>query len=359
MSFEWAPQACICRVLAKIKKAGRFIYVVSYNLQFVLTKYSSGSLRESIGKNKMLVIVGASGKLGFATLNALLDHNLILANSIVCTTSSDTGAKKLEPVREKGVQVKRANWDDRNSFKEAFQGCDKLFLISSSRIQKDFNNAPPGLGRESDHYTALKAARDARVKHIYYTSLAFAKPSKSRVMKAHERTEEWLKVGTRYTIIREGLYNESWPLYFGHYKVGQDDRNEVPVAGDGQISWTSVSDLGLANALILAAPSDDWTKKIVYLSQSKTHSLEDVAAMVSKARGKEMTLKVVPRDEHEKYYIEERGMGEPYVKWWSKSLDAVKAGECDIQDPTLETLLDSKGVKPKQLEHTIEEMLKA
>ena len=307
----------------------------------------------------MLAIVGASGKLGFATLSALIEHNLLSPSEIVCTTSSDAGAKKLNPFADKGVQIRSANWDDPHSFKSAFQGCDKLFLISSSRIQKDFNDAPPGLGRESDHFKALQAARDARVKHIYYTSLAFAKPSKSRVMKAHERTEEWLKVGTRYTILREGLYNESWPLYLGHYKVGDDERTEVPVAGNGKISWTSIADLGLANALILAAPSDEWKGKIVYLSQSRMHSLYEVAEMVSKAKGKEVKLKIVPREEHEKYYVEERGMDEPYVKWWSKSYDAVKAGECDIRDPTLEKLLESKGVHPKPMEETIKEMLQA
>ena len=308
----------------------------------------------------MLAIVGASGKLGFTTLNALLDHNLIPASEIVCTTSSEAGAKKLEPLREKGTQVKSANWDEPATFKSAFEGCDKLFLISSSRIQKDFHEAPPGLGRESDHYKAIQAARDARVKHIYYTSLAFAKPSKSRVMKAHERTEEHLKnAGIKYTVIREGLYNESWPLYLGHYKLGQDDRSEITVAGDGQISWTSIVDLGLASALILAAPSEEWVKKTLYLSQAKTHSLKDVAAMVSKASGKEIKLKVVPREEHEKYYVEERGMDEAYVKWWSKSLDAVAAGECEIDDPTLNKLLDSKGVKPKPMEETVQEMLQS
>jgi uncharacterized protein YbjT (DUF2867 family) len=307
----------------------------------------------------MLAIVGASGKLGFATLSALIEHNLLPTTEIICTTSSDAGAKKLAPFVEKGVQIRSANWDDPKSFTAAFQGCDKLFLISSSRIQRDFGDAAPGLGREADHFKALQAARDARVKHIYYTSLAFAKPSKSRVMKAHERTEEWLKVGTRYTILREGLYNESWPLYLGHYKVGEDERTEVPVAGDGRISWTSIANLGLANALILAAPSEEWAGKIVYLSQSKTHSLQDVAAMVSKAKGKEVKLKVLSRDEHEKYYIGKRGMDEAYVKWWSKSFDAVKDGECDIKDPTLEKLLESKGVQPKQMEETVKEMLQA
>ena len=305
----------------------------------------------------MLVIVGASGKLGFATLNALLDHNLMPANEIVCTTSSDSGAEKLDPLRQKGVIVKRANWDDPNSFQEAFEGCDKLFLISSSRIQKDFNEAPPGQGREADHYKALQAARDARVKHIYYTSLAFAKPSKSRVMKAHERTEEWLKDGTKYTIIREGLYNESWPLYFGHYKLGQDDRTEAPVAGDGQISWTSIADLGLANALILAAPSEQYEEKMFYLAQRKAYTMEEVAGMVAKARGKELKLKIMDRASHEEYYVNERKMERPFIEWWSKTYDALAKSECFIQDTTLEQLLGLKGVKPKSMDKTIAEMV--
>ena len=306
----------------------------------------------------MLAIVGASGKLGFATLNALLDRNLIPPSEIICTTSSDAGAKKLEPARQRGVKVFSANWDDPQTFETAFQGCDKLFLISSSRIQKDFGDAPPGLGREADHFQALQAARNAKVKHIYYTSLAFAKPSKSRVMKAHERTEEWLKVGTKYTILREGLYNESWPLYLGHWKLGEDERTEVPVAGDSKISWTSIADLGLANALILAAPSEEWARKTVYLSQEKAYTLKEVVEMVSKAKGKEVQLKIVERAEHERYYVEERGMEDGYVKWWSKTFDALKQNECEIHDPTLERLLESKGVKPKQMEETVNEMLK-
>jgi hypothetical protein len=80
---------------------------------------------------------------------------------------------------------------------------------------------------------------------------------------------------------------------------------------------------------------------------------------VSKAKGKEVKLKVVSKEEHEKYYVEERGIDEAYVKWWSKSYDVVKDGECDIKDPTLEKLLESKGVQPKQMEETIKEMLQA
>jgi uncharacterized protein YbjT (DUF2867 family) len=308
----------------------------------------------------MLVIQGASGKLGFATLTSLLEHNLIPPTEITVTSSSSAGAAKLQPAAEKGVKLVSAEWDDPASWEKAFKGADKLFLISSARIEKDFGDAPPGKGREADHFPALEAAKKVGVKHVYYTSLAFANPSKSRVMKAHERTEEYLRREWpgMFTIIREGLYNESWPLYFGHYDVPNDPRDEVVTGGDGLISWTSIPDLGLANALILAAPSREWVDKTFYLSQRTAHTLEEVARMVSEAKGKQVAFKAVSRKEHEKFYVQERGMSEPMITWWSKSYDALRDGECDIDDPTLEKLLATKGVKPTPMEETVAQMLK-
>lgn len=304
-----------------------------------------------------LAIVGASGKLGFATLTAILDHRLFQPSDIIVTTSSASGAEKLDPARQKGVEVRNAHWDDEESFETALQGCEKLFLISSARIDKDFNDAPPGKGREADHFRALTAAKKVGVKHIYYTSLAFSNPSLSRVMKAHERTEKFLQeFGLPCTLIRQGLYNESWPLYFGHYDLANDTRSEVPVAGDSKISWTSIPDLGVANALILAAPSEEWAGKTLYLSQSKGHSLEDVATMVSKARGKDVRLKVVSRNEHEAYYTQERGMSGPFIEWWSKTYDALRQVECEIHDPSLESLLSKLGLKPRPMEDTVNDM---
>ncbi|KAK0946437.1 hypothetical protein LTR29_002199 [Friedmanniomyces endolithicus] len=308
-----------------------------------------------------LAIVGASGKLGFATLGALLDHGLLLASNLVLTTSSATGAQKLQDAALKGALIRHVNWDDSPSgWEAALQGCDKLFLISSSRIQKDFGDAPSGHGREEDHFKALEAAKVVGVQHVYYSSLAFSNPSKSNVMTGHERTEAWLtkEWSGQYTIIREGLYYESWPLYLGHYNVSDDERTEIPIAGDSKISWTSIADLGTATATILAAPSEEWAGKTCYLSQSRAYSLSEVAGMVAKAKGKEIQVKITSRDEHEAYYVQQRGMEEPFIKWWSKTYDALRDRECEIQDPTLELLLGKQGLKPKHMEATVAEMLR-
>jgi uncharacterized protein YbjT (DUF2867 family) len=246
---------------------------------------------------------------------------------------------------------------------QAYKGCSKLFLVSTPRIEMDYNDAPLWQGREKHHRAAIDAALDAGVSHIYYTSLAFSSPSKAGVMRAHIRTEAYLHElekanKVKITIIREGLYNESWPLYFGYYFGLKDEtRKEVRVAGDGPVSWTSIPDMAFGTAKVLAAPSEEWSGKTFYLSQKKTWTLQQIAEIVGKVRGEDVGLKVVSRMEYEDFYAE-RGTERASVEWWSSSYDALKDRECAIDDPTLENLLKEAGRSPKPLEETIEEMFK-
>lgn len=243
---------------------------------------------------------------------------------------------------------------------KAFSGCTKLFLVSTPQVELDYNNAPPGHGREKQHFSAIEAAQDAGVEHIYYTSLAFGGHSRASVMTAHLRTEEVLSqlINTKFTVIREGLYNESWPLYLGfYYGLKNDDRDTVIVGGDGPICWTSIADLGLATALVVADPSDKYVGKTITLAQTRAVALKHVAQVVSDVKGREVALKVVSKDEFCRYYIDEKRMDKGNVEWWSTTYDALNDTECLIQEPTLSELLSSKGVQPKQIEETIKEML--
>jgi len=233
----------------------------------------------------------------------------------------------------------------------------------------DYNDAPLWKGREAHHKAAIDAALKVGVKHIYYTSLAFASPSKAGVMRAHIRTEKYLselrkkaeekgREGLDYTIIREGLYNESWPLYLGYYYgLKEETRKEVVVAGDGPISWTSIADMAFGTARIVAGPSEKWTGKTIYLSQNRNWRLRDVAEMVTEVRQEIVKLKVVSKDEHIRHYVEEKGMDRAAVEWWASTYEALEDGECDIQDSTLEKMLWESGRKPKSMRETIVEML--
>lgn len=227
----------------------------------------------------------------------------------------------------------------------------------------DYNNAPLWQGREKHHRAAIDAAIAVGIKHIYYTSLAFANPSKAVVMRAHIRTEQYLTQleqdgKVRATIIREGLYNESWPLYLGYYFGLKDEtREDIVVAGDGAVSWTSIADMAFGTAKVLAGPSEEWSGRTFYLSQKKTWTLRDIAEIVSKVQQRNVRLKVVSKKEYENFY-EARGTERASVEWWSSSYDALEDGECAIDDATLEDMLKEAGRSPKSLEKTIEEMLR-
>jgi uncharacterized protein YbjT (DUF2867 family) len=320
-----------------------------------------------------LALTQPTGKLGSATFRSLLSHSLLSPSSLVLSTSSNPDDSRLKEYADKGITINHATYDSPSSMTSAWSGCTHLFLVSSPAINLDFFDAASGTGRESHHIAAIKAAKAAGVKHVYYSSLAFGSNSKAGVMVAHNRTERFLEEytakgaegeGMTYTIIREGLYNESWPLYFGQYEIDAsklDTREEIPVGGDSKISWTGIEDLGLANALILADESENWAGRMVYLSAGKENakSLTEIAGLVSEIRGKKVVAKVVEREEYERYCMEERKQDEGFAKWWSKTYVALRDDECEISDSTLVDLLATKGQKPKRLEETMREMLKS
>ncbi|XXG97786.1 sporulation-specific protein 22 [Hypoxylon texense] len=329
-----------------------------------------------------IAITGASGKLGGATLSALLAHRLAPPTSIVALTSSSSpGSATWTALASQGVQVRHATFDAPESFDAALRGVDKFFLVSTPHIALDFGSdeeVPDGKGREGHHRGAIDAAVRAGVKHIYYSSLAFAwdpvakapgSTSKAGVMRAHLRTEAYLAQLVRegklphVTILREGLYNESWPLYLGYFDVGgadadaDADRTEVPLAADGPVSWTAIADLGVGSALVLTAASEAYGGKTFYLSNpasSHARSLADIAKLVGEARGgKPLDVKIVGREAHERYYVAEREKEGPAVRWWVGTYAALAAGECAVEDPTLEGLLAEVGVKATPVEECI------
>ncbi|ORY07938.1 hypothetical protein BCR34DRAFT_489046 [Clohesyomyces aquaticus] len=310
----------------------------------------------------MLAVTSPTGKLGGAVLDALLTHTLVSPSELVVCTSSSPTSPKFSRLHSASIPIRHADFDNPTSLSTAFTNCTKLFLVSTPRVTMDFNNAPLWSGREAHHRAAIDAAVSAGVKHIYYTSLAFGRPSKAAVMRAHIRTEDYLEsLSARditYTVIREGLYNETWPLYFGYYFGLKDEqRTEVLVCGDGEISWTAIEDLGFVTAKIITAPLEQWRNKTLYLSQARTASLKDIADMVSKARGEEeVKVKVVGRKEYEDFYV---GMGteRDAVEWWSSTYEALEDGECEIRDQTLESILKEAGRSPKAIEDTVREMM--
>lgn len=68
--------------------------------------------------------------------------------------------EKAQEFKDQGIEVVYGDYDDYTSLVAAFTGVDKLYFVSASDISK----------RYVQQENAVKAAQEAGVKHIIYTS---------------------------------------------------------------------------------------------------------------------------------------------------------------------------------------------
>ncbi|MGW4241363.1 NAD(P)H-binding protein [Nocardia sp. NPDC004722] len=132
----------------------------------------------------MIVITAASGALGRLVVERLPGELVRAA---------------VRNPRRRG-QV-RADYDDPDSMREAFAGAERLLLISSPELDP--------ARRLHHHLGALRAARQAGVRWVVYTSFLGADTDPTGLTEAHHATEQAIfDSGLAYTILRNPLYSE-------------------------------------------------------------------------------------------------------------------------------------------------------
>ncbi|MFV8759470.1 NAD(P)H-binding protein, partial [Yersinia enterocolitica] len=94
----------------------------------------------------MIAVTGATGQLGRLVINALLKK--VPANEIIAAVRSPEKASDLAAL---GVQVRKADYSQPTTLETAFQGVDKLLLISSSEVGQ----------RIAQHTAVINAAKHA------------------------------------------------------------------------------------------------------------------------------------------------------------------------------------------------------
>ena len=103
-----------------------------------------------------ILVTGATGHFGKAAIEFLLKKGTP-ATSIAALVRDEAKAENLNRL---GIELRKGDYDDYASLVKAFTGVDNLLLVSSN----DINN------RSVQQANAVKAATEAGVKHILYTS---------------------------------------------------------------------------------------------------------------------------------------------------------------------------------------------
>ena len=268
----------------------------------------------------MIVVTGATGRLGGAVVERLLRR--VPADSIGVSVRDPAKAAGLA---ERGVRVRRGDFDDAASLAHAFDGAERVLLVSA---------AASGEAALRQHRTAIDAARAAGVRRVVYTSHMGANPrSPFAPMPDHAATEAMLQEsGLAFTALRNGFYTSSGLMLLGHAL----DTGEVAAPEDGPVSWTDHADL--AEAAAIALTEDGFDGPTPALTGSEAVDLAGLAAIASEVSGRPIRRTVVT-DARYREHLVANGVPEPAADMLVGLFAASRRGEFAAVDPTLGRLI--------------------
>jgi NAD(P)H dehydrogenase (quinone) len=271
----------------------------------------------------MILVTGATGGLGHETIEYLLSTTPVTEIAALVRDVS-----KATDLVQRGVDVRQADYFDYPALVQAFQGVEKVLLVSAVAFTD----------RVRQHRNVIDAAKEAGVRHLFYTSIQrssdFVMPE---VTESDLATEAYLKAsGLVYTILKNGYYFEGL-----RYLIG----NEVPdaeirfPAGEGKIAFIKRTELAAATATLLTSEGHDNQEHT--LSGSEAYSFHDIAREFSALAGRPITYQsseLAP-------YIAQKvadGFPEPVANFFAQWGAATQHGMLAGTDDTVERMLSRK-----------------
>lgn len=224
----------------------------------------------------MFGITGASGQLGRLVMKTLLDK--VPAADIVAAVRDPAKAADLKVL---GVQVREADYDRHETLVTAFEGVDRLLLISSSEVGQ----------RTAQHCAVIAAAKRAGVGLIAYTSILHADRSPLPLAAEHKETEAMLRSsGIPHVLLRNGWYTEN---YLASVPVALQHGVVLGSAGKGRIASAAREDYALAAATVIT--KDAQAGRVYELAGDDAYTLAEFAAEIARQSGKPVAYNDLPQ----------------------------------------------------------------
>jgi NAD(P)H dehydrogenase (quinone) len=265
-----------------------------------------------------IVVTGATGHLGRLTVEALLRRG-VPAEQI---TATGRRTETLADLAAHGVDVRRADYTDLESLRQAFAGADRLLLVSSSEVGQ----------RLEQHANAISAAVDAGVGLLAYTSIPKADTSSLLLAEEHRTTEKLLAdSGVPHAVLRNSWYIENYtaqlPVYLEHGIAG--------AAGDGRVSAATRADFAEAAAAVL---TQDGHAGATYELGGPAFTMAELAQVVSEVTGQHVTYTDLPVEQYTQVLVD-AGLPEPVARVFADGDRGVAAGELYVDTAELEKLI--------------------
>ncbi len=260
----------------------------------------------------MIVVTGATGQLGRLVIQSLLTK--LPASQIVAAVRNPARAADLAAL---GVQVRKADYTDPASLEAAFQGAEKVLLISSSEVGQ----------RAPQHRNAIDAAKKVGISLLAYTSILHADASPLGLAVEHLATETYLRESAvPFVLLRNGWYTEN---YLASVQPALQHGAFIGSAGEGRIASAARADYAEAAAVALTTPGQ--AGKVYELAGDDAYTLTEFAAELSRQSGKPVPYVNLPEGDY-KAALLGAGLPEPLAALLADSdVGASKGGLFDGQ----------------------------
>jgi NAD(P)H dehydrogenase (quinone) len=234
------------------------------------------------GTCMLLAVTGATGQLGRLVVESLLERGTP-AGDIVAIGRD---ASKTADLEARGVQVRIADYTKPETLAAALEGVDRLLLISGSAVGQ----------RVKQHANVLKAAADAGVGFVAYTSAPKADTTDLALAPEHKATEQLIRdSGIPFAFLRNNWYTEN---YFQVLEQAQYTGLVIASLGDGKVASASRRDFAEAAAVVLAGDGHDG--RVYELSGDTAWGYDELTATLSDLLGRPVEYRRVSAKEHRK-----------------------------------------------------------
>jgi len=225
-----------------------------------------------------VVVTGATGHLGRLVVESLLAKGVPAADIVGV-------GRNIDKIADLGITTKKAAYEDVEALKEAFAGADAVLLISGSEVGK----------RVDQHRNAIRAAKEAGVGRIIYTSIPRADTTEMKLAAEHQVTEQLLaESGLPHTLLRNSWYIENYPI------AQAVEHGLFGAAGDGRISASPRADYAEAAAAALIGEEHAGR---VYELGGESFTMAELAAEISRQSGREVTYTDLGAEKYAEFLV--------------------------------------------------------
>jgi uncharacterized protein YbjT (DUF2867 family) len=237
----------------------------------------------------MICITGAGGTLGSEVLRQLQSSGAPLRAAF---HSSD----KADAARAQGMDAALIDYDDPDSLRDAFAGCESLFLLGHNAIDQT-----------ELELAAVRAARDAGVRHIVKQSVMGAEFEDYSLAQVHRPVERAIEAsGLSWTFLRPNSFMQNVATF-----MSPSIRSEsafYSASGEARISHVDVRDIAAVAVKALTEPGH--AGQAYTLTGPDALTYDEVAESLSRAVGRTITHVDLPPNEL-RYGMLDMGMPEP------------------------------------------------